>query len=262
VLGDWPAAASPVRIALLSDVHLGQGSMSGRRLDSIVDRVNAARPDLVLLAGDYVKGHNAPRRPDGAAGLTPPLARLSAPLGVVAVLGNHDYWTDPVAVRQALAAARVTVLENTAVRRGPLVIVGVADAFSGHDRLPEALASARPLEGARVVLTHSPDLATRVSGGAPVLAGHTHCGQVVAPFVGSLAARSPRQGFKRLYDPRYRCGLVRESERTVVVTAGVGAGSLPIRLGARPDWWMLTLGPGVRVGWPPPTGDGGGRRPP
>jgi predicted MPP superfamily phosphohydrolase len=243
VLNDWPSAAAPVRVALLSDIHLGPGSMSARRLDELVERVNSAHPDLVLLAGDYVTGHGVPSEPDRSVGLAAPLSKLRARLGVVAVLGNHDYWTDPAAVRRALATAEVAVLENTAVARGPVVIVGVADAFSRHDRLGEALASARALKGPRVILTHSPDLATKSPPDAPVLAGHTHCGQIALPLVGSLAGRSPREGWKPLYDPRYRCGLIREPGRTIVVTAGVGAGSLPLRIGARPDWWMLTIGP-------------------
>ena len=74
-----------------------------------------------------------------------------------------------------------------------------------------------------------------------LLAGHTHCGQIAPPFLRGVVARSPKQGWKRLYDPRYRCGLIHDPGRLVVVTAGVGAGSVPIRLDAPPDLWRLTL---------------------
>jgi predicted MPP superfamily phosphohydrolase len=241
-LADWPVGARPVRVALLADIHLGNAAMDEARLETIVAQVNAARPDLVMIAGDFLVGHDASGARDRAAKLTEPLRGLEAPLGAVAVLGNHDHWTSAQAIRSALTAARITVLENEAVQRGPLAIVGIDDAFSGHDRADQALAAARSLRGPLVVLTHSPDLAPKLPAGVPlVLAGHTHCGQIVLPWVGAFPARSPVQGWKRLYDPRYRCGLVRDGRRTVIVTAGVGSGTLPLRFGAPPDFWLITL---------------------
>ncbi|MBV9931231.1 MAG: metallophosphoesterase [Alphaproteobacteria bacterium] len=241
-LPGWPRGTPPLRVALLSDIHLGNRAMTPARLHAIVASVNAAHPDIVLLAGDFVAG----RRSDGAtakaAALSAPLSRLRAPLGIVAVLGNHDYWTDPGAVRAALAKAGVTVLANQAVARGPLALLGVDDAFSGHDDVPATLAS--HVRGVPVVLSHSPDVVHKLGAGFPlVLAGHTHCGQVVLPWYGPVTTRAPLAGWKPLYDPRYRCGLVQSDGRRVVVTAGLGSGTTPIRLGAPPDWWLLTLGP-------------------
>jgi predicted MPP superfamily phosphohydrolase len=242
-LPGWPPHAPPLRLALLSDIHFGNRAMDPARLASIVDAVNAAKPDLILIAGDFMAG----RMPDGAAeraaALSLPLARLHAPLGVVAVLGNHDYWTGPSEVRRALAKAGVFVLTNQAVRRGPIAVLGVDDAFSRHDDIRMTLASARRLGGIPLVLTHSPDLVHKLGAGFPlVLAGHTHCGQVVLPFYGPILTHAPLDHWKRLYDPRYRCGLIREGARSVVVTAGLGSGTAPIRLGAPPDWWLLTVG--------------------
>jgi predicted MPP superfamily phosphohydrolase len=77
-----------------------------------------------------------------------------------------------------------------------------------------------------------------------VLAGHTHCGQIVLPWYGPVTTRAPLAGWKPLYDARYRCGIVAREGRRVVITAGLGSGTTPIRLGAPPDWWLLTLGPG------------------
>jgi predicted MPP superfamily phosphohydrolase len=240
-LEGWPAGAPPLRVALLSDIHIGGAAMDAGRLTRIVAQVNAQRPDLVLIAGDFVNGHDPQAAPRYAAELVAPLSRLSAPLGTAAVLGNHDQGTTPQAIEAALARAHVEVLENRAVRRGPLTLVGVGDAYSGHDRLAQALASAAGMAGARIVLTHSPDLAWRLPAGWPLLlAGHTHCGQVYIPFVSNLFLR--RQN-GRLFDPRYRCGLVRDPGRLTVVTAGLGASGPQVRLGAPPDWWLITLGP-------------------
>jgi uncharacterized protein len=90
-LPGWPSRARPLRIALLSDIHLGNHAMDAGRLRGIVGRVNAARPDLILLAGDFVVGHDPAGAARRADGLEAPLSHLDAPLGVVAVLGNHDH---------------------------------------------------------------------------------------------------------------------------------------------------------------------------
>jgi len=240
----WPHGVRPIKVALLSDIHLGNRGMDAARLERVVAQLNRAHPDLILLAGDFVAGRAPSDGADNAGALTGPLARLRATLGVVAVLGNHDYWTDPDAIRSALARAGVTVLENEALQQGPIVVVGVADGFSGHDRVARALSAAHGLSGPRVVLTHSPDPARRLPPSVPlVLAGHTHCGQIVFPLIGPLLSRSPREHWRQLYDPHYRCGLVRDPGRVVIVTAGVGSGTTPIRLGAPPDWWLITIGP-------------------
>jgi len=243
-LAGWPRGAPPLRVALLSDIHLGNRAMTPDRLGRIVDEVNAASPDIVLIAGDFLAGRRSDGAEEKAAALTAPLSHLRPPLGVVAVLGNHDYWTAPDAVRAALEKAGVAVLVNQAVHRGPLALLGVDDAFSGRDDVAATLASRR-VRGVPVVLSHSPDVVRGLGTGFPlVLAGHTHCGQVVLPWYGPVTTRAPLAGWKPLYDSRYRCGIVERDGRTVVVTAGVGSGTTPIRLGAPPDWWLLTLGPG------------------
>ncbi|HEX8483047.1 MAG TPA: metallophosphoesterase [Allosphingosinicella sp.] len=227
--------------------------MDAERLGRIVSEVNAARPDLVLLAGDFMVGHDAVGASRRAAGLQAPLCRLTARLGVIAVLGNHDHWTSPTSVRAALARAGVKVLRNEALRRGPITILGIDDAFSGHDDVSATLASWRRVGGIPLVLTHAPDVALKLPGDIPlVMAGHTHCGQVVLPWIGPLLTRAPKQQWKTLYDPRYRCGVVQDRGRVVLVTAGLGSGTSPLRLGAPPDWWLVRIGAPRSTHLPPP----------
>ena len=83
-------------------------------------------------------------------------------------------------------------------------------------------------------LTHSPSIVPLLPDGSVLLAGHTHCGQV--RILGWSPGRQP-------YDKRYRCGVIREGRRIVVVTAGLGTSGPPVRLGEPPDLWLLTLGP-------------------
>ena len=242
-LPHWPAGAAPVRVALLSDIHIGSSATTPARLARVVAQVDALRPDLILIAGDFVAGGDPGDGRRYAAMLRRPLAGLRAPLGTVAVLGNHDHWTDAGLIRRTLQDTGIHVLDNDAIERGPIAVVGIGDAFTDHADVSAAFAAAAPLPGARVVLTHMPDWkAMPPPGGASlVLAGHTHCGQAVLPLIGPVVINSPRLD-RALYDPRYRCGAVRDKDRLVIVTAGIGA-SLPLRIGAPPDLWLLTLGP-------------------
>ncbi|MGY2734423.1 metallophosphoesterase [Sphingomonas sp. UYP23] len=239
-LDGLPDGTPPIRVALLSDIHVGNVGMRPARLAQIVRAVNAARPDLVVLAGDFVIGEQKAGAATRALELAP-LAGLRATGGVYAVLGNHDHWTDPEAIRQNLARAGVRVLENATIRSGPLALVGIGDRFSSHDDIARSVARADAVGGVPLAFTHSPDIAPDLPKRFQVLlAGHTHCGQVVLPWIGPLVRTSHGH---RLYDPRYRCGRIDSAGRSVLVTAGVGSGTLPLRIGAMPDWWLIVLKP-------------------
>jgi len=236
-LPGWPEGAPPVRVVLISDIHVGGPDMPPSRLARIVGRINGLRPDLVLIAGDFISDKRASTRHYDQREAAAPLAGLSARLGVFAVFGNHDHWRDLAGARAALAAARVRLLDNDAAAAGPLAIGGLDDAFTRHDDLAGTLRSMRALPGARILLSHSPDPFPRMPGDVGLmLAGHTHCGQVRLPFVGAVSTMSR-------YGQRYACGLVRESGRTLIVTGGLGTSGLPLRLGAAPDLWLIRLGP-------------------
>lgn len=234
-LPGWPAGQKPIKVLLLSDIHMGSAAMDVPRLTRIVAQINALQPDLVLMAGDFVFGHDSVAGTRYAAELVKPLSGLHAPLGAVAVPGNHDYWAGQVSVPRALWQANVTMLVNSATVRGPLAIGGVADIYTHHADVQATMHPLDRLPGAKIVVTHSPDVTTKMPGEITlVLAGHTHCGQIVAPFYGPLSSVARE---------RYRCGIVRDGNRLTVVTAGLGTSSVPFRFGAPPDMWLLTLGP-------------------
>lgn len=238
-----PNLPAPLRIALLTDIHVTDPDVPPERVARLVARVNAARPDLVLIAGDFVGDHRLATRAYPPAAIAAPFAALRPPLGTFAVLGNHDHAHDAPAIRRALAAAGVRVLVNRAVRVGPLTIAGADDAFTGRDDVPALERSAKRLGAPAVLLTHSPDVVPKLSARfGLVLAGHTHCGQVSLPLVG------PPLTFART-GRRYACGIVRDPGRTVITGAGLGTSMWPLRLGAPPDWWLVTLMPSA--GQPP-----------
>ena len=231
-LPDWPAGQAPMRIVLLSDIHIGNAAMDAARLTRIVDQVNALRPDLVLIAGDFVHGLDPG---DGALyseALIAPLSQLRAPRGVLAVPGNHDHQAALTGLAPALARAGVTLLVDGATERGPLAIGGIADG-TWQQSIDRTIVALDRLPGAKVVMAHYPDAVTRLPRNVHLLlAGHTHCGQIRLPWYGAL---SP------VGRARYACGWVRDPGRLTLVTAGVGTSIMPLRLGAYPDMWLLTL---------------------
>lgn len=236
-LADWPAGAQPVTVALLSDMHVAGPDMLPERLGRIVAQVNALKPDLILLAGDHVSYRALATRHYSPAEAIAPLGGLHAPLGVVAVLGNHDRF-GPFHTRAALRAKGITLLVNEAVRRGPLVIGGLDLGFWQQDRIARterAMAALGP--GPRIVLSHAPRTPTglRRPVGA-IFAGHTHCGQIVLPLIGPLAAYAARRWLP--------CGRQTLRGSPMFVSAGLGTSLVPLRFGAPPDIWLVRLGPG------------------
>lgn len=234
---DWPADAAPVRIALLSDLHVAGPDMPPDRLARIVAGVTTHHPDMILIAGDFASDKRLATRRYSTAQAIAPLRRLTPNFGTFAVLGNHDHWRDAAMFRKALTKIGVRLLDNDAIEAGPLTIIGIDDDFSGHGDPARAFAAARSMTGPRVVLTHSPDIIPELPARvALVAAGHTHCGQISLPLVGPIATMSR-------YGKRYACGLINDAGQSVIVGAGLGTSLAPLRIGVPPDYWIVTIGP-------------------
>lgn len=237
------AARRPVRVALITDTHLSGPDNSPDRMARIVAQVNGLRPDLILLAGDYIGDNKGGATYDARASIAP-FAGLRAPLGVVAVLGNHDNRSrkNRVALsrpdwRAAFSRIGVTLLDNQAVRRGPLAIGGLRDIYTGRPDIPGTLTAMRATDGAPVILSHGPDVFPSLPDTPSLtLVGHTHCGQVALPFAGIVYVPSK-------FGTRYACGIYRQGAKTMVVSAGIGTSGLPIRMLAPPDVWLITVRP-------------------
>jgi predicted MPP superfamily phosphohydrolase len=234
---DYPGNEPPIRIVVFSDLHVHGPDMSPERASSIVDQINSLHPDIVLFAGDlggdllFGKHYS----PDEAAA---PLGQLKARLGVYAVLGNNDYRVEEV--RRALGHFNVRVLMNEASQAGPIALGGL-DGRLAHS--PEALDVARQetynamrrTAGIKLLVAHRPDeFVPAPAFISLVVAGHTHCGQIVLPLLGALLTGSD-------YGRKYLCGVYREGSRLLVVTAGVGTSHVPVRIGAPPDIWLITM---------------------
>jgi predicted MPP superfamily phosphohydrolase len=224
-----------LRVLLIADTHHGWPDMPPARLDAIVAQANALNPDLILLAGDYHGGKllDFERKPRLEPAIRP-FAALKAPLGVFAVMGNHDTmrWTPYVFARQP----GPRLLINESVDIGPLIVAGANSATIGAD-VPGTLARISPGTKPILFLLHEGDhFAYEKAPDRPVLAlsGHTHGGQIVLPLIGSL-------GDLVLGRTACRRGACTINGWPIHVTSGVGTSWAPLRIGVPPEMVLLTL---------------------
>lgn len=234
--GGWES----LRVAFASDFHAGP-TTDPRLLDDACHAIEAVRPQLVLLGGDFVSYHG--RHVDA---LTRRLAHIEAPLGKFAVLGNHDLLADDEYLVEQLEEAGVRVLINEAVRLpepyAGLVIGGVDDPVQGEMDAGRAFRDTSP-EDARLLLMHAPQGLLDMAGVMFDLAlcGHTHGGQVALP--GGTPIRMPGPRINR----RFAAGrYALRDDATLLVSRGIGCSQLPLRLFAPPEVHLLTLLPGHR----------------
>jgi hypothetical protein len=235
----WPPELDGLRVALVSDLHAGAPHIGIRRVTEVAERVTAQRADLVCLLGDFVDPEVTFGRPVAPELVAAPLGVVHAPLGVIAVLGNHDWRTDGPRVAAALRAAGATVLENDAVRVGDngrsLWIAGIEDPTERIPDVGAALAGV-PAGEPLLVLSHDPDLFPSIPPQAALtLAGHTHGGQInLGSLLRALVIPS-------LFGDRYARGHVVEGGRHLYVTSGVGTSNHPVRFARPPEIVVLTL---------------------
>ena len=257
----WPQGLS-LKLAVIADLHACNPWMGIERIERLVAEVNAQQPDAVLLLGDYVAGNKLARysQPVTAKAWAGALAGLQAPLGVHAVLGNHDWWEDrdaqrrrcgPTRAGSALQNAGITLHENTCLRvvkdDGAVWLAGLGDqwafppahgtgfaSYTGVDDLAGTLAQVSD-DAPIVLMAHEPDIFPSVPERvALTVCGHTHGGQVrffgYAPYVPSK------------FGNRYVYGHIVEGGRNLIVSGGLGCSGLPIRFGAPPEIVIVELG--------------------
>jgi len=253
----WPADF-PLKIAALTDLHACEPWMDLERIAEIVKRTNALGADMIVLLGDYVAGHRFVTGYVDSSEWAGALSGLRAPLGVHAILGNHEWWSDRAvqrtgqgvpAGRRVLEAVGIPVYENDAVRltkgNNAFWLAGLGDQIAflpSRRRWPDRRIGVDDLAGTLakvtdnapvVLLAHEPDVAVRVPDRvALVLSGHTHGGQV------RLFGWSPVVPSR--YGNRFAYGHVRE-RCDLIVSGGLGCSIVPFRLGVPPEVVLVTL---------------------
>jgi predicted MPP superfamily phosphohydrolase len=236
----WPERLDGFTIALLSDFHYDP-YFSVHPLRAAIDKVNALRPQLIALTGDFVSVPVFGDPVDGAALAEPCahlLSKMRAPFGLWGVMGNHDAFTDPDRVTSALRAVGIKVLSNQSLpiesNGGRFWLGGVDDVLGRTADLDSTLEKV-PTGEATVLLAHEPDYADRVRR-HPVdlqLSGHTHGGQVRLPLI--------RPSYLPELGRKYVRGLYKVGALTLYTTPGLGTVGIPVRFNCPPEITFLTL---------------------
>lgn len=216
-----------MRIALVTDVHLGT-IISTKRVNKIVEKINALKPDLVLMAGDIVDEDLAPVIRQNLGGI---LSNLKAPLGVIGSTGNHEYIGGADQAVDYLQSHGIIMLRDSALQiTDQLWVVGREDVesmrFGGTLRKPlDSIMQQVPSEAFTIVLDHQPRAIgeAQQNGVHLILSGHTHHGQLW-PLNYITSAVFPLS-----------YGLKKFGNTHAYVSNGVGSWGPPVRIGNRPE---------------------------
>ena len=220
--------SKPMTIALASDTHLGRW-FGNRQLNKLASLIELQNPDVVVLAGDIM---NDTTYYYDKNNMHEQLSKLHAPLGVYAVLGNHDYSGNQVKIANAVADAGINVIDNKSILLDDSVwLVGRSDETDPMRptaaRLLTQVDTSKPV----IFLEHSPAAMNEISA-LPVdlhLSGHTHGGQIFPMTILIHWLQPLVYGAKQLGGTEF------------LVTSGYGFGAVPFRLGTRSEIWMITL---------------------
>jgi hypothetical protein len=261
---DWTPGLN-LSVGVIADVHAGGPLMPAERIRAIAERTNELKPDMVVLLGDFAASHKLKTRSVAPEEWAKALSVLKAPLGVHAILGNHDWWDDlaaqrsgkgPVAGRRMLERFGIPVYENDAVRLKKdghaFWLAGLGDQLAfvkalrrrnrvgarigpkGIDDLPGTLAKVTD-DAPVILLAHEPDIFAQVPKRVSItLSGHTHGGQV------RLFGYSPRVPSR--FGNRFAYGHIVEDNRHLIVSGGLGCSVLPVRIGVPPEVVVVDIG--------------------
>jgi len=234
-LANLPPAFDGITLVQVSDWHLADWMTLDHMLE-IAHQANDLQPDILVMTGDFLTWFGSTTYDD----ITRSMSAFTAKESVLAILGNHDHWTDAAKVAEAVGKATNTVLllnEHVVLTRGNdhLYIAGVDDIWEKKNDLDRALAGI-PVDSAVILLAHEPDYADEVALSLRVglmLSGHSHGGQVRLPFIGALV--TPYLGRK------YDMGLYKVGNMTLYTNRGVGMLSPNVRFNCRPEITHFTL---------------------
>lgn len=227
----FPSVERPVRLVLLSDLHLGFFTPASL-LPRLQKMVNEQKPEAVLIAGDiFDEEYSALRRPDKAAAI---LSGLKSDFGTYACEGNHDNYCPSPEAEEFCRRAGIRMLRDKSVDLGVILLTGRLDFRCAQRRSAAQLLESLPCDKPRLVLDHNPrDWKNVLESGADlVLSGHTHGGQT---FPGNVLASLVMKG------PVY--GRHDHAGGTCIVTSGAGIWGLPLRFGVSGEIVVLDLFP-------------------
>ncbi|MFC0878585.1 metallophosphoesterase [Saccharicrinis sp. FJH2] len=221
------------KLVFISDVHLGP-YISEKRIQKVVNRINALQPDIILLGGDYIDIRAKYVMPVFNA-----LQNLKAPMGKYGVLGNHEFIEDPQQVIRKFRESKLNLCHNNSFwiteGKDSIKIGGVGDLWESDQKIENTINDVRDSDFC-ILLSHNPDYIEELKTNKIdlMLSGHTHGGQVT--FFGLWAPLIPSD-----YGQKYRYGLKQIKHTQLYVTSGVGVVGVPFRFFCRPEIVEITL---------------------
>jgi predicted MPP superfamily phosphohydrolase len=231
----WPLHWQPIRVVVVSDLHMGSPYIDLDKLATVVDYINTAEPDVVLLIGSFMPGDFF-KTPISPLDFAPVLGKIKAKFGVLALLGRHDKLDGGKQLVDALKKQKIKVLSDSAApiklaQKKRFWIVGFEDKPLFYQNVMAKLPKGDPVFGMVHNPARFPDIPPKVE---LVFAGYTHGGLVVVP-------EFPLPILPTGVPERYAYGYIRENERQMFVTAGIGSDEYPIRLNNKPEILVVTI---------------------
>ena len=213
------------RIVFLSDFHLKKHDY--KRLNQVVKLTKKQNPDIVLIGGDFARGHDASATMDINIAAQK-LNLIDVP--IYAVLGESDWWADGKGITQGLQDNGIYVLENssrrTVLSKKYVDIIGIADVTTRQPNIDLAMTRTKK---PRIVITHNPDIYYDIIDDVSlILAGHTHGGQFVFPFTPPLFVPSK-------FGAEFASGLISSAHNKMIISKGIGTTGFPVRFNCKPE---------------------------
>lgn len=237
-VSNWHKSNNDLKIAVLADLHIGSLGFNLNKLKQIVELTNEQKPDIVFLLGDYLVNKGPLKKQIMPEPIANELKNLRAHYGVIAILGNHDWWVDGERVRKTFEDNGIIVLENQSIKvnngKGSFWVAGLADLTTRKVDIEGTLAEIND-ESPIILLSHNPDVFPQVPERVTLtLAGHTHGGQVKLPIFGRPFVPSK-------YNEQYAYGHIVKGNKNLFISAGLGNSIVPIRIATKPEIIILNL---------------------
>lgn len=231
----WTKELDGLKIALIADIHYTGGAVENWRLNNIIKKTNDAKPDIIILLGDYFQA-GSPKRINLDL-FSSYLKKLYAPLGVYAILGNHDSYFGRNIVRDMISNAGIKVLENSNVKvktpKGDFYLAAIADMITQNHFYTLALKGI-PESAPTIFLSHTPDGFKYSPNDVKIMfSGHTHGGQIKIPHYGAI--------FVNLRFDRIADGKLYRDGKTLYVSKGLGTSRIPVRFLCSPTIVIATI---------------------
>ena len=225
-----------LKIALIGDIHISDTEKEYEKIKYILEKIEMESPDLILFAGDYTSLPSSVSDMENHRFKIAKLLTKESNKKKVFILGNYESWSRPEAWVNAFKGENAIVLENeirkVEIDGQTICIRGLGDYYTNRFKYIDYPKDC--VRSGKITITHDPAGAFHNNVQGLVLAAHTHCGQIRLPFIGALwiPSAAPIEA---------TCGLYQDLQRTVFTTAGAGTTILPLRIGTKSTWDLLTL---------------------